>query len=96
MPKCKTCGKTKPSYQMKEENLNYKKACEEALNSLEEEYKKGERNMIKKIIKKIKERVWVWNEENFTKRERREFDRIIKFRYELTNELRKLNRGGKK
>ena len=43
-----------------EQNLDYKKACEEALNSLEEEYKKGERNMIEKIIEKIKERVWVW------------------------------------
>lgn len=83
---------------MSDKNLDYKKACEEALNSLEEEYKKGERNMVEKIIEKIKQRVWVWKEENFTARERIEFNKIIKFRQELMSELRKLKkeRGGKR
>ena len=71
------------------EEIDYKKAFEEALISLEEEYKKGERNMAKKIIKKIEERVWVWKEEKFNSRERREFDRIIKFKYELIKEINK-------
>ena len=71
------------------EEIDYKKAFEEALKSLGEEYKKGEKNMAKKIIKKIEERVWVWKEENFNSRERREFDRIIKFKYELIKEINK-------
>jgi hypothetical protein len=77
------------------ERIDYKKACEEALKSLEEEYKKGERNMLNKVIEKIKERVWVWKEEKFTPTERIQFNRIVQFRFELLAELNKLRKEGK-
>jgi len=79
------------------ESLDYKKACEEALNSLEEEYNTGQIGMANKIIELIKRRKWVWNEERFgSVKHHRMFD---SFCYELTSEVKRLKRkleGGKK
>jgi len=80
-----------------EQNLDYKKACEEALNSMEEEYKKGQINMASQIVELIKKRKWVWNEERFgSVKHHKMFD---SFCYELTSEVKKLKNkleGGKK
>jgi len=80
-----------------EQNLDYKKACEEALNSMEEEYKKGQINMASQIVELIKKRKWVWSEERFgSVKHHKMFD---SFCYELTSEVKKLKNkleGGKK
>ncbi len=77
--------------------IDYKKACEEVLASMEEEYKKGQSYMISKIVELIKQRKWVWNEERFGNvKHHQMFD---SFCYELISEVKRLKNkleGGKK
>ena len=69
-------------------NLDYKKACKEALNSMEEEYRKGQSQMVSQIVELIKKRKWVWNEERFgSVKHHKMFDLFV---YELITEVKKL------
>ncbi len=71
-----------------EQNLDYKKDCEEALDSMEEEYKKGKIGMAMEIISLIKQRKWVWNEDKFgSVKNHKMFDEFV---YELISEVKRL------
>jgi len=51
-------------------------------------YENGQYDKLMDILKIIKERIWVWNEEKFGKKGRKEFNKIKEFREELEKELK--------